>query len=203
MRKKRRVTNNGLKRRKIIREIVISIGIVALFWAWMLYTTRPATEENTYQCQGKIDKVRIDTDEVRHGQSYDVIVFLDGDCYVVDMLRGGRKDAQALTESLSEGEDVSLTVWKRPIPISQIFDYLYYHPKKQFYFLQIVEAKCGEEVVWPLETHNKWQSEMRVLAYIAGAVVTLLVGGWELMNWKFFYPRRNKRKKRGAKLHEI
>ena len=191
-------TNNNLKRQKFIRQLVIVASVVALFWAWMLYITRPATEENTYRCQVKIADAVVDTDGRSWGSDlYNVYVYADDSCYVVYRHSGNWKSAEALAQQFAaETEEVSLMVWKRPLHIVGIFDYMYYHPKSQFYDLQIVEAKCGDTVLWSLETHNTYQHRQRIAGCIAGTIITILAGGWELMNWKIFYPRRNKKKQK-------
>lgn len=195
-------TNNDLKRQKLIRQLVIVASVVALFWAWMLYITRPATEENTYRCQGTVTDAVVDYDGSRYGNSFDVMVYMDDECYLVDLSgrerpTRGREGAQLLAQNfLAVDGEVSLMVWKRPLHIMGIFDYMYYHPKSQFYDLQIVEAKCGDEVLWSLETHNIYQHRQRIAGCIAGTIITILVGGWEFLNWKTFYPRRNKKKQK-------
>lgn len=199
MKKKKRETSNGLKRERVIREITIVACLLALFWAWMLYSTRPATEENTYRCQETVTSAVADEDTVRHGKSFDVIVYADDRCYVVDLCgtANNHKSAEALARRFAtETEEVSLMVWKRPLFLWGIFDYMYYHPVRQLYELQIVEATCGEETLWSLENHNAYQREQRVLAYICGGIISLLVGGWEVLNWKIFYPRRRKKKQK-------
>lgn len=155
------------KAKKILKKSLIAF-LVIYYWIWMLYTTQPATDSNTYKQEVFIQDFEISY-AYHRGNDRINIISNDNSYILVANWRNKNKTDSFIKELLTENDEVSITVWKHTSPTIPSFI------KNGFNVLQIVDIRTENNIYFNIADYNNSQAIERICGVIGGAFLTLVI----------------------------
>lgn len=155
------------KARKILKKSLIAFLII-YYWIWMLYTTQPATDNNTYKQAVFIQDIEINY-AYHRGNDRINIISNDNSYILVANWRNENKTNTFVEELLTENDKVSITVWKHIPPTIPSFI------KNGFSVLQIVDLRAENNIYFDIVEYNSSQTIERICGIIGGFFLTLVI----------------------------
>lgn len=168
------MTRNVKNKIKCFLIGILILLIVIAYWVLMLSFTQQATDDNTYQCQVKINSVSLHY--ATHRGTNKINIHTDENDYI---LNTGIRDAgktKELTEALflpDEPKKFEITVLKgMPRPYFVLFDGVWFGK-------QIVGIQNDTDIYWHIEDYNSFQKAERISGMIAGFFISVIAVGLE------------------------
>lgn len=148
-------------RKKIVRDGFL-IVLLLFFWAWLFYTTQPATEENTYQrCETILD---VEVHLAHHGGRDELYLISQNHRYMLDTTWRNENKSYKLAETILSGNrNYTITVWEHfPRHLFEIIR------GKSIQVYQVTDLRNGENIYWNIADHNSLQRSERIAGIIGG-----------------------------------
>ncbi len=155
------------KARKISKKVFI-ILLLLFYWSWLLYSTQPATDNNTYKHKIFIEDIEVNY-AYHRGNDRINITAADNSYILFANWRNEEKTNTFVEELISENNEISIIVWKHtPTTIRSIV-------KNDLSVLQIVDLRTKDNIYFDVADFNNNQSVERLCGVIGGAFCTVVI----------------------------
>ena len=152
---------------KIPKKVFI-ILLLLFYWSWLLYSTQPATDNNTYGHKIFIEDIEVNY-AYHRGNDRINITTADNSYVLFTNWRNEKKTDTFVENLLLENDKVSITVWKHtPTTIRSLI-------KNGINVFQIVDIRTKNNIYFDVSDFNSNQKIERICGVIAGVLLTLVV----------------------------
>lgn len=155
------------KTRKFSKKVFIVL-LLLFYWSWLLYSTQPATDNNTYKQKIFIEDIEVNY-AYHRGNDRINITTADNSYVLFTNWRNEKRTDTFVENLLLENDKVSITVWKHtPTTIRSLI-------KNGINVFQIVDIRTKNNIYFDVSDFNNNQSVERLCGVIGGAFCTVVI----------------------------